>query len=213
MAKYGDYPRFVKSINVKCDEMLYYQYLPIKLIDQTEPVLEARLQCFKELIGTVCCDYVANYGLTKYVKSYVYLTAKVMFNKCNRAGWHSDGYLTNDINYIYSNHSPTIFNCSKFVLTPDDQISLREMEEQAKPENNYSYPDNSLLCLTQYNIHKCPEKTEPRIRTFVKVSFSKDRYDLKGNSHNYLLDYDWEMRERGVDRNVPQSLAVADLTN
>jgi hypothetical protein len=43
------------------------------------------------------------------------------------------------------------------------------------------------------------------MRTFVKVSFSYDKYDLVGNSHNYLLNYAWEMKERKDDRNIPQS--------
>ncbi len=41
-------------------------------------------------------------------------------------------------------------------------------------------------------------------RTFLKVSFSRDKYDLAGNSHNSRLDYDWPMRERGLTRNTPQ---------
>lgn len=34
------------------------------------------------------------------------------------------------------------------------------------------------------------------MRNFLKVSFSKDKYDLKGNSKNYLLSYDWYFRDR-----------------
>ena len=33
-----------------------------------------------------------------------------------------------------------------------------------------------------------------------------DRYDLAGNTHNYLLDYDWPLRPRSLTRNVPQAL-------
>ena len=47
---------------------------------------------------------------------------------------------------------------------------------------------------------------KPCFRTFFKLSFSKDKYDLKGNSHNYLFDYNWEMRERKENRNIPQQL-------
>lgn len=43
------------------------------------------------------------------------------------------------------------------------------------------------------------------MRAFLKVSFSKDKYDLLGNSHNYLMDYNWEMKARKEDRNIPQS--------
>jgi hypothetical protein len=55
------------------------------------------------------------------------------------------------------------------------------------------------------NIHKVAPVLVGGMRTFVKVSFSYDKYDLVGNSHNYLLNYAWEMKERKDDRNIPQS--------
>lgn len=216
MHKYGELPFSLGKFDLDCPEMMFYQYLPIKFPDTTEPIFETRLDCLKRVIGTICCDYVAEFGLTRYVKSYIYLTAKKMYQmpgcSFNRAGWHSDGYTTPDINYIISDAHPTIFNNSHFILTPDDKISLEEMTAQVNPQYDVSWSNNTLLRLNQYNIHKVNDKPYVGMRTFVKVSFSYDRYDLKGNSHNYLLNYEWDMRERGVDRNVPQNLAVADLT-
>jgi hypothetical protein len=80
------------------------------------------------------------------------------------------------------------------------------MEKQAIPFNNYSYRENQLLRLNQYNIHKVAPVTEVGMRTFLKLSFSKDKYDLIGNSHNYLIDYNWEMKNRKEHRNIPQSI-------
>ena len=48
---------------------------------------------------------------------------------------------------------------------------------------------------------------KPVYRTFIKISYSTDKYDLIGNSHNHEIDYRWEMRERGTMRNVPQKVA------
>ena len=42
-----------------------------------------------------------------------------------------------------------------------------------------------------------------RARTFIKVSFSDQKYNLKGNTHNYLFDYEWDMIDRSVSRNDP----------
>ncbi len=208
--RYGELPKILGEHLVECQEMMFYQYLPIKLAGATEPLVEDRLKCFSDLIGAVCCDYVGEFGLDDYVESFIYLTAKRAYqgNGCsfNRKGYHSDGFMTDDINYIWYDRSPTIFNKGQFNLTNDDSSSMYEMEEQANPQNEVVYPINSLLRLNQFSIHKVADVTNVGLRTFVKISFSKDKYDLRGNSHNYLLDYQWEMRERKPNRNIPQKI-------
>ena len=207
--KYGDEPIVVGTLAVECQEMMFYQYLPIKLKDNPVCDVEARLNVFKKLISMACVDFYREFGPDAFNESYVYLTAKNQYQKgdikFNRPGYHSDGFLTDDINYIWSDKSPTIFNNSEFNLTLDDVISLQEMESQALKENEFSFPNNTMLKLNQFNIHKVADNQEEGIRTFVKISFSKDKYDLVGNSHNYLLDYKWKMKSRNQNRNIPQS--------
>jgi hypothetical protein len=208
--RYGELPKPLGIFEVECNEMMFYQYLPIKLREQAQPVYENRLKCFDKLVGAICCDYIGEFGLDNYVNSYVYLTAKHLYQmpNCsfNRTGWHSDGFLTDDINYIWCDKYPTIFNRTEFHLPLDDLLSIEVMEKQAIPFNNYSYRENQLLRLDQYNIHKVAPVTEVGMRTFLKLSFSKDKYDLIGNSHNYLIDYNWEMKNRKEHRNIPQSI-------
>lgn len=208
--RYGELPKELCIFEVKPKEMMFYQYLPIKLIDQTQPVYEPRLKCFDSLVGAICCDYIGDFGLDNYVSSYVYLTAKYLYQmpnySFNRMGWHSDGFMTDDINYIWSDKYPTIFNMSDFNLTLDDVISMEEMEQQAMSYNDVFYKENQLLRLNQFNIHKVAPVTKAGMRAFLKISFSKDKYDLVGNAHNYLLNYDWEMKERKEERNIPQSV-------
>ncbi len=207
--EYGELPKVIRKIKVDCKEMMFYQYLPIKLIGQENFDIEQRLYPFHDLILYSMIDFRENFGLEKLIDSYVYLTAKRQFQSksklFNRPGYHSDGFLTDDINYIWSDKNPTIFNSTNFKLTLDDEVSLKEMEEQALPENEVTYFDNTLLRLNQFNIHKVDENIEAGFRTFVKISFSQDKYDLEGNSHNYFLDYDWEMKPRKESRNIPQT--------
>jgi hypothetical protein len=208
--KYGELPKVLGEFKVECKEMMFYQYLPIKMPLDVNPVYEDRLKCFDRLIGAICCDYIGEYGLDNYVNSYVYLTAKFMYQmpNCsfNRMGWHSDGFLTDDINYIWCDKYPTIFNKSNFILSPDDTLSIQEMEMQADPLNDVTYNENQLIRLDQFNIHKVAPVKSGGMRTFLKVSISKDKYDLIGNSHNYLLNYDWKMKQRKEQRNIPQSI-------
>jgi hypothetical protein len=208
--RYGQLPAVLGEYNIDCKEMMFYQYLPIKMPSTPNPAYEERLKCFDRIVGVICCDFIGVYGLDNYMASYVYLTAKYMYQtpECsfNRTGYHSDGFMTDDINYIWCDKNPTVFNSSDFDLPMDDQLSLIKMKQQAKIENEITYPENYLLRLDQFNIHKVADIQHPGMRTFLKVSFSKDKYDLVGNSHNYSLDYNWEMKQRSQSRNIPQSI-------
>lgn len=206
---YGAMPKVLaEQVEIPCREFMLYQYLPIKMAGSAEIVREKRLECFDGIIGTVCCDYVGLRGLDAFMRSYVYLTAKRKYQlpgrPFNRPGWHSDGFLTNDINYVWSDGCGTEFNSSRFTLTLDDSVALGEMEAQAEERLSKQYPDNSLLRLDQYCIHRVADTEKPCIRTFVKVSISEDKYDLADNSRNYLIDYNWSLRTRKAERNMPQ---------
>lgn len=207
--KYGELPKIIGEYRLYSDEMFFYQYLPIKLQGDNQPKMEDRLMFCSEMIGAICCDFIGEFGLNAYIDSYIYLTAKRLFQSpgCpfNRPGWHSDGFMTSDINYIWYDTGATVFNTSDFNISQDDFFSLSEMESQAMPINNITFPDNKVLRLNQYCIHQCGEVERAGIRTFIKVSFSGDKYDLSGNSHNHLFDYKWEMKKRKMHRNIPQS--------
>ena len=210
MKHYGELPEVIDKIKIDCKEMMFYQYLPIKLKNSHPIHLEERLLIFEPLIKKCLDDFEENFGLQEILDSYIYLTAKreyqIKGKSFNREGRHSDGFLTDDINYIWCDKNPTIFNTSKFELTLDDCISIGEMKEQALIINNYTFDENTLLRLDQFNIHKVnDENVLEGMRTFVKVSFSKDKYDLEGNARNYQLDYDWKMKPRKKERNIPQS--------
>lgn len=215
--RYGELPKELGIFEVDAKEMMFYQYLPIKMPNETQPIYEQRLKCFDALVGAICCDYIGEFGLDNYVNSYVYLTAKHLYQmpNCsfNRTGWHSDGFLTDDINYIWCDKYPTIFNKTDFDLPLDDLLSMEEMEKQAMPFHDVMYKENQLLRLNQFNIHKVSPITKGGMRTFLKVSISKDKYDLIGNSHNYLLNYDWEMKPRKESRNIPQSVVEVQGAN
>jgi len=189
------------------EEYFSYTYLPIKLRDSTGLAVGERLRVFDGIIGRVACDYVGTFGLDNYVNSYMYITAKHAWQKkgsgFNRAGWHSDGFMSDDISYIWSNKQPTIFNDGDFFLTQDDEESMVEMGQQAQQKNNFCFPNNSIIRMDQFSIHRTGEYEEG-VRAFIKIVFSKDKFDLQGNSHNYLLDYNWDMRPRRSSRNIPQ---------
>jgi hypothetical protein len=207
LKNYGAAPHLLGNYSVDAGEMFLYQYLPIKLVGSSELKYEERLKIFDEIIGRAACDFIGVRGLDEYVESYIYVTAKRMFVKpgCgyNRGNFHSDSFGTNEINYIWSDKFPTIFNRTLFKLPDDDRESLLAMAAQAAPRNDYSFKEGDLLRLTELNIHKVAPITEVCMRTFIKISFSKNKWALVGNSKNFLLSYNWEMATRSLERNIP----------
>jgi hypothetical protein len=207
---YGELPKSLGLYDVKVQEMFFYQYLPIKLKGDIHPIYEERLKIFDLIIGTIGCHFIGKFGLNRYKESYMYITAKNLYQRpnCefNRLGWHSDGFLSDDINYIWCNNTPTMFCEQEFVLTPDHDLSLLQMDMQARNGKISQAKDNELLMLNQYVIHKVATAKKEGMRAFLKVSFSHDKYNLIGNSYNSLLSYDWDMKPRKVERNTPASL-------
>lgn len=205
MRKYGSKPVEVERISVRCQELMYYQYLPVKMAGTNELKYEERLKCFDELIDMCTMDFLHRYGARNWVSSYVYLTAKRRYvgpnNHMNRPGYHCDGFMTEDINYIWSDVLPTVFNRGPFEVDQDHERSLAQFEAQALVMGEFSYAPNTLLRLDQYCVHRTAEVTRTQLRTFFKLSFSKERYNLEGNSHNYLFNYDWPMVPRKENRN------------
>lgn len=208
--KYGAKPKVLGTFEASSKEMFFYQYLPIKMSGEVDVLYEERLRHFHDLIVDICLDFARDYGFEKFLDSYVYLSAKNMFvapgKNYNRDGWHGDGFLTDDVNYVWSDRFPTDFVLGEFDVIQDDRLSLEEFTRIGGSNPIINYPNNSILRMDQYVIHKCGDITEPGMRQFVKLSFSKDKYDLIGNCHNYLFHYDWDMRQRSIDRNVPQKL-------
>jgi len=208
--RYGQLPKVVDYIECINEQMMFYQDMPIKFPKDISCKIEKRLMNYYEVISSSCNNFIETFGMKEYESRYVYVSVKYLFQKkdCsyNRMGWHSDGFMSDDITYIWSDKFPTIFNTSNFVLTQNHEASLKEMQEQADEKNNTNYLENTLVRINQYNIHKVADVTEDGMRSFVKVSFSKDKFDLLGNSHNYELEYKWDMKLRNTNRNVPQSV-------
>lgn len=202
--KYGSEPKVVDTIQLDPQEMCFVQYLPIAMAEREGLGdfinIPENLSWVRPLINSVWIEDKLD------LDYYIYLTVKHLYvtpsNMGNRPGWHSDGFGTDDINYIWCDKYPTEFCIQDFSITEDCETSLKEMESQADEKNIKVYGENALLRLDKYNIHRTPIVGEG-YRTFVKISISKNRYNLKGNAHNYLFDYDWEMVVRSDIRNHP----------
>lgn len=116
---------------------------------------------------------------------------------------HADGFGTRDINYIWHDGGATLFAEHEFgEISPDHVVSMSQFNIRARVTR--SYPDRTLLRLDPFVVHRAPDIMAPGgERAFVKISLSADRYNLRGNSHNYAFDYSWRMWSRDEIRNDP----------
>lgn len=209
---YGIRPFDLGKIDLDVKEMMFWQYCPVKLLDHFNFIVPDNLQQFQPILDAVREDFLMYQDELEWYENYVYLTAKRMWstqeNPGNRPGWHSDGFLTDDLNYIWYDGNPTIFYFEPgklFSFTKDHNLSLPEMDAvcEGNKHNYVTYPNKTLLCLTENVLHKVDTNIEPGFRTFVKVSVSKDKYNLEGNSINHVLNPDWKYIKRNETRNNP----------
>lgn len=206
---YGAEPDIIGEVDLEPSEFQYYVYLPVKMSGSPTVMIPENLAWLSDLLCFV--DYEE--------EDYVYLTIKHMIHQggcpVNRPGWHTDGFGTNDVNYIWYDCHPTEFavgDLEEYDPVPeDDKLSLDHFNRWALflyLEHKVAfktYPDKSLIKMDQHVVHRVSEKLFTGTRCFVKISVSKNKYDLQGNSHNYLFDYDWNMKPRELTRNQPST--------
>lgn len=214
MSLYGSPPIDLGMVDITNDETQMCLYMPIKVDGGFYTHVPAQYQKFLPIINQVYFDTDDE----TWLRSYVYLTVKSMYvqGECTgqRAGWHTDGFMTDDINYIWYDRSPTVFHTPEELieLPQDHRESIREMSICAFPNSRdwVNFPNKHLLKLDQYNIHKSQDTMEAGFRNFIKVSVSDGIYALKGNTKN-PVDWvkrhtdTWEYIERGIDRNCPKT--------
>lgn len=218
-AIYGAAPKDLGELKLDTSEMMFWLYLPIKMPGKYMEALPEQLTQYMEVIDRVYMDVNKTFGRKRWKDSYVYLSVKVLHvtpdAPGNRPGWHSDGFLTDDLNYIWADRNPTeFFEASPlFRVTADHSKSLEEFDGYAShPFNDGVFADqtyqakvNHLYRLDQTVIHRVSLKVDSGKRAFVKVSVSDKPYVQLGNSINHLLpEHPRPSLERQAERNCPQ---------
>ncbi|ARO29918.1 hypothetical protein NXC14_CH01968 [Rhizobium sp. NXC14] len=216
-AIYGAAPKELGCIELDTSEMMFWLYLPIKVAGTRSDKLPKQLQKYDELIDIVFDDVRESFGMQRWRESFVYLSVKILHvtpdAPGNRPGWHSDGFLTNDLNYIWADRNPT-----EFLITEGTRISVPEDHKESMTAfefwaNNISNKGdrlehakvNHLYRLDQTNIHRVSLNVESGKRAFIKVSVSDKPYVQLGNSINHdLPEHPLPSLERQAERNCPQ---------
>lgn len=190
--------------DIQADEVMYYLYLPISVPGSNGWALpDERLLFTIPLLDAVRTD-----NPEVYENNYIYLTIKKMFVgggvTANRPGWHCDGFLSDDLNYIWFDSAPTVFTTGDFCVSEDHQESLIQFGGQARQEDEYLGQTHTLYRLDDKCIHRVNTDIPQQImRTFVKITVSPNRFNLKDNSKNPLLPDNGPFYDRSLVRNDP----------
>lgn len=204
---YGSLPTDLGRVDISPKEFKYYQYCPVKIPGGIISIPFGLVE-FEEIVYKSIEFFKSNYS--SYDDQYIYLTAKTMWvsscNPGNRPGWHSDGFMTDDVNFIWSNNNPTQFLKSKklFPLIQDHEKSMEQMHSMVATSKVVTYPNKNLLFLDDSVIHQVNPDFKEGVRSFVKVSFSRNLYNLEGNSINPEIKITEKQKPRLETRNCPQ---------
>lgn len=210
MKLYGCAPRVVSHVDVDNKETGMCLYMPISLKGHVQPKVPSHFRHWLPLVRAVYHDM----GASDWTQNNIYLTVKSMFvsggSTGQRPGWHSDGFMTNDINYLWYDSQPTQFYSGGqgISLPQDHHESLRVMEEVCEERYTQTYPDKTLLRLDELVIHRPAPIMQPCFRNFVKISVSKEVYAREGNTRNYDPHMmgntkNWTYEKRSMERNCP----------
>jgi hypothetical protein len=211
----GSDAKFVGWPRAKNKEFMFWQYLPIKLAGKTLVDYPCNLNWTASVVLTAMKDFSLNVG--NLDEHYVYLTAKSLYvtpnNSGNRPGWHVDGFMTEDTNYIWTDKNPTEVWYPDGMLTNVSRDHNKSMKEMKSIVNTWScYIKNleveALYRLDNKCLHRVSTDFKAGFRNFIKISFSKEKYLGESNSINYTLDYDWseELVARNKERNCPHGV-------
>lgn len=199
---YGTAPINLGLVDLSPTEMMFWLYCPIKLPNSLDIVMPTNLAQFSPIVEACWED-----AQDQWESRYVYLTAKTLWvtheNPGQRRGWHCDGFMTDDLNYIWYDSEPTVFAVPDQLVsfTQEHAQSLVEMEFIGEMTPPTTYPVKNLLRLDDKVLHRVGDFAGAGMRSFVKLSVSRHPFNLVGNSVNHELAPNWSYEKRSAERN------------
>ncbi len=192
--------------------------LPIKLPDLAEYRLPRALAQFAPTIQRIIdVEHLINPHHAEY---HAYLTIDqgwVEPDALHReAPCHVDGFQGARWHpRAHTNHSYTVSDVlpTAYYVQPFDLTALDETKHDFFWEMNAQVADTSeahrwqpqpaeLTVMDCYCVHRGVEADQRTHRTWLRLSFEERRrvFDRRGNAHNPLFDYAWEMVERDIEQ-------------
>ena len=207
MKIYGKMPEVIEEVELENNSTMMCLYMLVNKPLTHMAQLPDQYLWVGDLLDEVFFDMDTN----EIFEKYVYLTVKSGWvsgdHTMQRPGFHTDGFMTDDINYLWSDNNPTQFIGGCIMGVPEDHEESLEYFDSILEGTGLEpkeYPNNTLLKLNDRVIHRARPVMTPGFRNFVKITVSDHQYRLKGNTVNPMLDSGWVNDvERKVGRNCP----------
>lgn len=194
------------ELNIDTDNLEYsnFVYMCIKNINQSEYYIPDNIKpLIEQIIDNI--HKLSPHMYDNDHRYYCYLTLKKMYVQPNtfgnREGWHIDGFLSDQVNFIWFDSLPTEVAIGKFNISEDHHKSLSEIKEQVQVFTNLE--SNTLYVLDQTCVHRPAINSTDKtlLRTFVKITFTTELFNGFGNAWNYKLPHIKPSKCRDIERN------------
>lgn len=191
------------------DEFCFVQDMPVKLAGEPAVRVPHALSFASTFVAMVHAYLFEKYGDGWVNLRYLYLCAKHTIvdrgHTQTRPGWHTDGYGSDDLSFLWCDAVPTMFLKQAMRLPEDDELAMERMNALADTDNLERGLINRVYGMDDTVIHAPSQAHYVQPRRFLKLSVSRYPYNLAGNARNPLLPTPWEpTRERGTGRNCPE---------
>jgi hypothetical protein len=209
----GRAPHPIPSVSTKPLEAKYPRCLdmPIRLAGETEYFLPEEWAGLQPLIESIIgVEHVHNANWSDY---YTYITIDCkeieLGEQQRHGGLHVDGFQGIRIdpktkitrNYVMTTNGGTRFYPQPFIVVDEEKFNVfqgfdLQAEDYIVAEENLAY------FMDAYTVHESGISERKGLRTFLRVTYDLKKFDRLGNTHNSMLDYQWEMFDRKVHQTV-----------
>lgn len=120
-----------------------------------------------------------------------------------RPGWHIDGFMSDQMNFIWTDCLPTAVVVGDFSVSADHDLSLTEMTHQAQGRQIIHLKPKNMYELSQEVVHApvVDDTRSPILRTFLKLTFTKEEFNCARNAWNYKLPHIRGFKTPAASRN------------
>ena len=141
------------------------------------------------------------------------------FKQQRHGGLHVDGFQGSRINpktkitrnYVVTTNGGTRFYPQRFIVADETKFNIFQgFDIQA--EQYVIAEENLVYFMDAYTVHESGFAERAGLRTFLRVTYDLKKFDRLGNTHNNMLDYEWEMFDRKIHDVVAEPNYV-DLEN
>lgn len=217
------YPEPIEEINLGVLKSNFPRCLdmPIRLAGSQSYALPKEWRGLATLLESIIgVEHSHNPNWVDY-NTYITVDCKIVEpeEQQRHGGLHVDGFQGSRIepktkitrNYVMTSNGGTRFYPQPFVVVDEKKFNVFQgFDLQA--EDYIIAHENCVYFMDAYTVHESGIADRRGLRTFLRVTYDLKPFDRAGNTHNSMLDYNWDMVERNVHETV-KTPSLEDVIN